>query len=256
MKNIYDLYNNKKYLNIYGIDFLITFTIILLIFSIFIYFHIDNIKKPIIADWPNKKCYPYVIPFAGYINNTTSKSNFQFTIDNFNECISSEIKEMSQETLKPYNYLINVKNNVDNGLNNSMNDIRNQLSNIRSSFSNITNMISDKIYLFVLPLVQITIHLKSFLNKSVATTLIPVYTLQSITYAMKSLFRQMIIPTILVIIGIFVTGVAELFIPFVGWIIGPITIALGIVASLLIIPFVEFVSNILVMSMPSVPRAP
>jgi len=256
MINISNLYSKNKYLKLYGYDLLITLIIVFFILLIYIYFYIDNIKKPIVSDWNNKKCSPYVIPFAGYINNTSTKSNFEFTKDNFNECIDTEFKHISEETIKPYNYLIDVQSNTLNKLNNSMNETRNVLSNIRSYSTYITNIISDKIYLLILPLIKFIIYLKSFLRKSISISFIPIYTVQSIIFSMKSLFRQIIFPYVLVIIAIFLFGLSQLLIPFVGWVTGAITIAISIVAVGFLTPIVYFVSDILKISTPKVPKIP
>ena len=100
-----------KALWIDGIDVWIT-TVLCIVFIIAIsYYHVMNNVTPIKEDWPNQKCNPAVIPFAGIINNTSStETNLEFTASNFNGCINSILASIVGCAFQPFYYLMNLIN--------------------------------------------------------------------------------------------------------------------------------------------------
>ena len=63
-----NLYKKAGYLNLYGIDLIITIVICVIFLLTMLYFSIINNLEPIKVDWDNNKCRPSIIPFAGIIN--------------------------------------------------------------------------------------------------------------------------------------------------------------------------------------------
>jgi len=73
MNNIEDIYKNLSYFDQYGSSVFL-FIIITIVFSLLVSYILVMIRiEPIKDDWVNKRCDPYVIPFAGLINRPPGK---------------------------------------------------------------------------------------------------------------------------------------------------------------------------------------
>ena len=80
------LYSTSGYMNKYGTDVWTT-VIICLAFIVFInYYYYINVLEVVKADWPNQRCNPLFLPFAGFIKKPTDMSNLEYTSSNFNSC--------------------------------------------------------------------------------------------------------------------------------------------------------------------------
>ena len=111
-KSIDNLYEKSGYFDKYGIQFLITIVIIILFVLIFTYISILNNLAPIRKNWSLEKCNPLYMPFAGFINNDSgTKSNLDYTIENFNSCLGVISEDVAIIALDPINYLINLVTN-------------------------------------------------------------------------------------------------------------------------------------------------
>ena len=48
-------------------------------------------------NWEKYKCHPAVIPLAGLIKKPKKMSEYQFTMNNMENCFSSEVQELAKE---------------------------------------------------------------------------------------------------------------------------------------------------------------
>ena len=83
------LYSKEGFFQKYGVELIISSLIIFIFFIATSYFytlsHIRSLRK----DWPQNKCNPIYIPFAGLIINDSNKSKLETTSENFNFCLNS-----------------------------------------------------------------------------------------------------------------------------------------------------------------------
>ena len=83
-ENITKLYKNLTYFDQYS-NSVIGFIIVNILFFLALsYCYVMINAQPIINDWPNKRCSPMVIPFAGMINRPEGVTVSDFTQQNFN----------------------------------------------------------------------------------------------------------------------------------------------------------------------------
>lgn len=105
-KYIYNLYDKFSYLDINS-PFIITFFILIIFLLFFIsYINVAINTTPIKEDWENEKCNPTVMPFAGLINKPDDKSILEFTSENYNQCMKSIVKDVTDYELTPFYYIL------------------------------------------------------------------------------------------------------------------------------------------------------
>lgn len=138
-KSIDNLYETSGFFDKYGIQFIISIVIIILFVFTFTYISILNNLAPIKKNWAVEKCNPLYMPFAGFINNENgTKSNLDYTIDNFNTCFGIISEDVAVVALDPINYLINITTN-------SFSSIAGIFGNLAGFFSAIIATISEYI---------------------------------------------------------------------------------------------------------------
>lgn len=117
---IFNEYNDDSYFSKYGMDVILTiftlFVIILLIMYIRVqsnknyyiygkYTDEDGNQKPI---WERERCKPHILPFSGNLYRPDqSKSAFETTMNNFEECIKSPFDKSNLEMVNPFRLLAN-----------------------------------------------------------------------------------------------------------------------------------------------------
>ena len=107
-QNIDQLYNKNGLMQKYGGEVFISILIIFIVGVIFVYLHVLNNLESVKKNWQSERCNPFIIPLAGFINNTDkkNKSNTQYTIDNFEFCLTNIIKSSFNIILDSFRYII------------------------------------------------------------------------------------------------------------------------------------------------------
>ena len=159
-KSLSKIYNKKGLMERYGGDLYITIIILFVTSVIFFYIHISNNLVPIKKNWSLERCNPLVMPLAGFINNTnkSTKSDLQYTIDNFNFCLQNSISSVFNTSIGSFNDSLS-----------DLSSLFSDISSILSSFINfIASVIKAIINLFLKIwnlLLQNTTYLQLLLNK-------------------------------------------------------------------------------------------
>ncbi len=144
------LYKQAGFLNIYGIDLIITIVIIICFLIIIIYFSIKNNLAPLRVNWDINKCKPSVIPFAGLINKPADDTVFEFTQKNFISCAGTMLRNIVDSVFEPLFLILNNLNFNFSLLTESVQILVNQISNIQND----TTSITDQLYIYVLRLIE------------------------------------------------------------------------------------------------------
>ena len=79
IKKISKMYENLTYFDQYGSSLLLFILISILLFIFYSYCFVMTNIEPIKNDWPNQRCNPYNIPFAGLINKPDDMTATEFT---------------------------------------------------------------------------------------------------------------------------------------------------------------------------------
>ena len=232
--NVNNLYKKAGYLNIYGIDLIITIVITVFFVLIIIYFSIINNLGPIKANWDSNKCKPSVIPFAGIINKPDDDSVLEFTQKNFINCSQNMLRDIVDNAFKPFYLAFEGINNLFKVLADSLKKIYEQITNIQLTSSGITSILNRYLGGLMVPIRQIFISFRDLLNKIQASIVVILYSLFGPYYIILG-FLDFFIKYLVKVIAISSSVVAALliltFIPFVGAaFVIPLQIAAGLLA--------------------------
>ncbi len=215
--NVNNLYKKAGYLNIYGIDLIITIVITIFFVLIIIYFSIVNNLGPIRANWDSNKCKPSVIPFAGIINKPDDDSVLEFTQKNFINCSQTMLRDIVDNAFKPIYLAYQGINNLFKVLAESLKKIYEQISNIQLTGSGILDVLNRYLGGLMVPIREIIISFKDLLNKIQGSVVVILYSLFGPYYILLGILDY-----------------------FIDYLLKIIAIATGVVAALLILTFIPF----------------
>lgn len=179
-----NLYKKAGYLNLYGIDLIITIVICVIFLLTMLYFSIINNLEPIKADWDNNKCRPSIIPFAGIINKPDGDSVFDFTQKNFIQCGQIILRTIVDNAFSPLYSLFNLVNDAFKAIADNLMEVLNQLSNLQFTSGTISKYIYNALMSMLIPLQDLIINIKDTLNKFKTTIVVTLYGLMGPIFAL------------------------------------------------------------------------
>jgi hypothetical protein len=206
IQNIKKMYDKLNYFDQYGgsVILYIIITIILLLFVSYCFIMIN--AQPIIDDWTNQRCKPYIIPFAGLITHPEGTSVSDYTHQNFTYCTQNILSSITGIAVEPITFVINTMNKMAETVKKDIQNIRAMFDKVRTMFQKITQEIMGRIMNFTIPLQQIIISFKDLMSKIQGTMSAGLFTLLGTYYTLKSLMgaiAQFII-TILITLAVMI----------------------------------------------------
>ena len=137
------IYSKQTYFDQYNGSVLMTVLLCISFLVAISYVYVKMYAIPIKNNWPQYRCSPLVIPFAGFINAPPGTSQFDYTSENFSNCIYNILREITGYALEPINAAANIFNNIIKDFVEILNIIRNLVSSIRNKFMEITKSYLD-----------------------------------------------------------------------------------------------------------------
>jgi hypothetical protein len=116
-------------------------------------------------DWPNQRCNPRVMPFAGFINKPDDKSVNEFTSENFTYCSQNIINNSVGKALEPLTFIVSSLSSLSEQVKNSLNAIREMVNKVRNSVQNVSAEIMGRIMNIAIPLQNIIIVFRDLIGK-------------------------------------------------------------------------------------------
>ena len=206
IKNIEKMYDKLTYFDQYGASVLLfIITTILLIILVSYCFTMINVQ-PIIDDWANQRCKPYIIPFAGWVTKPDGTTSTDYTLTNFTYCTQNILSGITGTMVEPITFVINTIKKVLDTIKESINSVRAMFDKIRVFFKTMAEELMGRIMNMMIPLQQIIISMKDFLAKIQGSMTAGLFTLFGAYYTLKSLMgaiAQFII-TILIALAIMI----------------------------------------------------
>jgi len=207
VNSIYDL----KFLDVYGFSLILFIFITLFVIFVFTYCKILQNKADIAADWPNQRCKPQYIPFAGFIMDPKDKSQFEYTNENFQYCIQNVLSSIIGAFLEPFHYMLRSITDIFVAIGAAIQDIREIITRIRNSISEIAADILNRILNVFTPIQVMLVAVMDTFSKiqgvttSVLYTMLGAYyTLKAFMGAMLELIVKMLIILVIVIVGLWI----------------------------------------------------
>lgn len=187
LNNIKKMYDKLTYFDQYG-GSLVLFIIITLITLILIsYFHAMINIQPIVDDWPNQRCNPVYMPFAGFINRPEGVSATDYTAENFTYCSQNILSSITGYAVQPLTSLTKMLQSTTDFVKNDIQSIRDMFDKIRTSMQNVSQEIMGRIMNVMISLMQIIIGFKDLVSKIQGSMTAGLFTLLGSYYTFKSL---------------------------------------------------------------------
>jgi len=202
LQNITKMYEKLNYFDQYGGSVIIFIIITILLVLIISYCLIMVNAQPIIDDWPNQRCKPNILPFAGLITHPQGMSASEYTTQNFNYCTQNILTSVTGTALEPLTFITNLLNTMANKIKDDIQSVRAMFDKVRTLFQQVTEEIMGRIINFTIPLQQIVISFKDLLSKIQGTMTAGLFTLLGSYYTLKSLMgaiAQFIISILIVL---------------------------------------------------------
>ena len=99
IQNIKKMYEKLNYFDQYG-GSVVLFIIITIILSLIVSYCLIMLNtQPIIDDWPNQRCKPNILPFAGFITHPEGVSASDYTYQNFTYCTQNILSSITGVSL-------------------------------------------------------------------------------------------------------------------------------------------------------------
>lgn len=219
------LYGDKTFTGRYGIDIIKVCVVIFFVMSAITYLQIQNKLLEVKRDWPEYRCRPDVMPFAGWINAPDGVSPIEYTKQNFMECGVNSTKGVFDRPMTTVYAIFNVVMGVFKNILEVIERLRLLFNRMRDALKNIFLSVFYRIQNIIIPVQTMLIKMVDFFEKIkgiLATFLLTfVGALWSFYSLIGSIYELVIIILIVMIIVIIVLW----YIPFVGWVLAIAAIA-------------------------------
>ncbi len=187
LNNITKMYDKLNYFDQYGGSLILFIVITIVVILLVSYFHTMSNIQPIINDWPNQRCKPTILPFAGFITHPEGVTASQYTAQNFTYCTQNILSNITGHAVQPLTYITNVLQKLAETIQNSIQSVRAMFDKIRTSMQDVSEEIMGRLMNVMTPLMQIIISFKDLTGKIQGTMTAGLFTLLGSYFTLKSL---------------------------------------------------------------------
>ena len=170
--------------------------------------------QPIADDWPNQRCKPNIIPFAGLITHPEGVTASEYTAENFTYCIQNILSDITGSAISPLTFVTNILLTVANSISETIQAIREMIDKVRTFAQSIFEEIMGRIMNIMIPLQEIIISFKDLVGKIQGTLTGGLFTLLGSYYTLKSLMGAIAQFIIIILIAIAVVVAILWILPF------------------------------------------
>jgi hypothetical protein len=214
LKNITKMYDKLTYFDQYGGSFLLFIIITIIVILLVSYFHTMINIQPIINDWPNQRCKPTIIPFAGFITHPEGVTAGEYTAQNFTYCTQNILSNITGFAVQPLTYITNSLQKIAGYIQQDIQSVRGMFDKVRNSMQSVAEEIMGRIMNVMVPLMQIIISFKDLTSKIQGTMTAGLYTLLGSYYTLKSLMGAIAQFIVVILISIAAMVAAFWVVPF------------------------------------------
>ena len=187
LNDINKMYEKLTYFDQYSGSVVLFIIITIVIILLMSYFHTMINIQPIIDDWPNQRCKPTIIPFAGLITHPEGVTASEYTAQNFNYCTQNILSGITGSAVAPLTYITDALKSIANIIQQEIQSIRAMFDKIRTSMQTVTEEIMGRLMNVMIPLQQIIISFKDLIGKIQGTMTAGLFTMLGSYYTLKAL---------------------------------------------------------------------
>jgi hypothetical protein len=253
LNNITKMYDKLTYFDQYGGSLVLFIIITIVVILLVSYFQTMANIQPIINDWPNQRCKPTIIPFAGLITHPEGVTASEYTAQNFNYCTQNILSNVTGQAVAPLTYITNILQSMANSIQDSIQSIRAMFDKIRTFFQNVTEEIMGRLMNIMIPLQQIIIGFKDLIGKIQGTLTAGLFTLLGSYYTFKSLLGAIAQFIITILIALAAMVAIFWILPFT-WGAAIANTAIFVAISIPMAIILAFMSNVLNIRAGKIPK--
>ena len=256
---INDMYDKAKYLDKYGGSYYGTIILFIVFFFVIGYLIVQINLEPLKKKFPQNKCNPAYIPFAGFIAAPPDQTPFEFTASNFSMCINQVLEMIVHNYTKPVNTIVNMLNSIFKSLMKAISIISRTVYRLKNLMNELMNLIYSRIVAAILPFIKIMIKIKDSFGKLGAIMGSTLQLIIGMYLGAKAWIGSLLALSILYLIII----AAILIVIFIIPIFGPPIAAIGLIAWVLmatalgiIVGYITYIMALTKVNVPSKPVFP
>jgi hypothetical protein len=211
------LYGDKTFTGRYGIDILKVCLVIFIFMSAVTYYQIQNKLLEVKRDWPQYRCRPDVMPFAGWINPPDGVSPLDYTKQNFMECSANTTKGVFDDPMSMVYVIFNGIMGVFKTVLEAIEKIRLLFNRMRDALKDIFLTIFYRIQNVIIPLQTMLIKMVDFFEKIKGILATFLLTFVGVLWSFYSLIGSVYELVIIILVIMMIVIIVLWYIPFVGW---------------------------------------
>jgi hypothetical protein len=211
------LYGDKTFSGRYGIDIVKVCFVIFLFMASITYLQIQNNLLQVKRDWPEYRCRPDVMPFAGWINAPEGVSPLEYTTQNFQECSANSVKGVFEQQASMVYVIFNVVMNIFKNILEVIERFRALFNRMRNALKDIFITVFYRIQNIIIPVQNMLIKMVDFFQKIKGILATFLLTMIGILWSFYSLIGSIYELVIIILIIMIVVIIVLWYIPFVGW---------------------------------------
>lgn len=211
------LYGDKTFTGRYGIDILKVCLIIFIFMSAVTYYQIQNKLLEVKRDWPQYRCRPDVMPFAGWINPPDGVSPLDYTKQNFMECSANTTKGVFDRPMSMVYVIFNGIMGVFKTVLEAIEKIRLLFNRMRDALKDIFLTIFYRIQNVIIPLQTMLIKMVDFFEKIKGILATFLLTFVGVLWSFYSLIGSVYELVVIILVIMMIVIIVLWYIPFVGW---------------------------------------
>ena len=211
------LYGDKTFTGRYGIDILKVCLVIFIFMSAVTYYQIQNKLLEVKRDWPQYRCRPDVMPFAGWINPPDGVSPLDYTKQNFMECSANTTKGVFDRPMSMVYVIFNGIMGVFKTILEAIEKIRLLFNRMRDALKDIFLTIFYRIQNVIIPLQTMLIKMVDFFEKIKGILATFLLTFVGVLWSFYSLIGSVYELVVIILVIMMIVIIVLWYIPFVGW---------------------------------------
>ena len=211
------LYGDKTFTGRYGIDILKVCLVIFIFMSAVTYYQIQNKLLDVKRDWPQYRCRPDVMPFAGWINPPDGVSPLDYTKQNFMECSANTTKGVFDRPMSMVYVIFNGIMGVFKTVLEAIEKIRLLFNRMRDALKDIFLTIFYRIQNVIIPLQTMLIKMVDFFEKIKGILATFLLTFVGVLWSFYSLIGSVYELVVIILVIMMIVIIVLWYIPFVGW---------------------------------------
>jgi hypothetical protein len=211
------LYGDNTFSGRYGIDIIKVSVVIFIFMSAVTYLQIQNKLLEVKRDWPEYRCRPDVMPFAGWINAPDGVSPMEYTKQNFMECSANSTKGVFDRPMSMVYVIFNVIMGIFKNILEVIEKFRLLFNRMRDALKNIFLTVFYRIQNVIIPIQNMLIKMVDFFQKIKGILATFLLTFVGVLWSFYSLIGSIYELVIIILVIMMIVIIVLWYIPFVGW---------------------------------------